>query len=476
MAVKDIRPLKRVENEQMMDALRRELSLEYQARVPEATKAGIEASLKALTKYPGLYNEFVSALVNRIGLVISKNMIWTNPLAIFKRGMLEWGDTIEEIYTGLLEAHTYDPDRENMEQVLFSTELPPVEANFHRVNRQEFYKFTVNESLLKRAFLEPGGLSNFINDLMSAPTTSDNWDEFLITCSLFAHAEKNGGFYHVNIPDLRDWDSDGSDSRLALRKIRAMSETLTFPSTNYNAARMPVHAPIGDQVLIATPRFKAAIDVEALAAAFNMDKVNLEQRIITVPEDQLNIPGAGAILTTDEFFVIADQKIETTTMPNPASLHTNYFLHHWQVISHSRFAPAVVFGTMADDEVITIQAPVTTVSAIAVTDVNGVAITDSEVTRGFIYQATATATTVAGEDRGVVFSVTGNGSTRTRISAAGVLLVAPDEPSATLTVTAESVQIQSGAVTAKTIFLAVTGEGHPDWPEGIVWPEGDVTP
>ena len=76
MAVKDIRPLKRVENEQMMDALRRELSLEYQARVPEATKAGIEATLKALTKYPGLYNEFVSALTRQILMICSTEQVF----------------------------------------------------------------------------------------------------------------------------------------------------------------------------------------------------------------------------------------------------------------------------------------------------------------------------------------------------------------------------------------------------------------
>src|SRR5205085_2463831 len=150
-------------------------------------------------------------------------------------------------------------------QTLFSRETPEVQANFHTINRQDFYKVTINESLLNRAFLDPTGLSGFINQLMEAPSNSDQLDEFLLTCSLFREYESNGGFYHVNVPDVRNLDSSGDDARLALRKMRAMADNLKFLSTKYNAAHMPIFARPEQLVIFASPEFNAAVDVDALA-------------------------------------------------------------------------------------------------------------------------------------------------------------------------------------------------------------------
>lgn len=467
MAVKDIRPLKRVSNEQMLDIVRGELSLDYQHRIPEATKVGIERTLKALTQFNALRNEFVGALVNRIGLVIAKNTIWTNPLAVFKRGMLTYGDTIEEIYTGLLESRVYDPDRENMEQVLFATELPEVQANFHRVNRQEFYKFTVNESLLSRAFLDDGGLQQFITTLMSAPTTSDNWDEFLLTCSLFKEYGENGGYFNVNIPDVVNPASGEAEAKAALRKIRAVTELLKFPSTRYNAARMPVFANTDELVLFTTPEFRAALDVEALASAFHMERAEIQTRMITIPKERFVGVGVGveAILTTDDFFVIADQKIETTSQVNPASLHTNYFLHHWSVISASRFAPAITFGTGPDSSYVEITNESDTVSTIVFTDVDGATVVAGN--RGYVYQATANSfdSVDTDTDLGVVFEVTGANDKRTHITDAGVLHIGQNETAATLSVTATAlVEDSAGNLPTATASFAVIGDSAPVWP------------
>src|SRR5699024_12701557 len=95
--------------------------------------------------------------------------------------------------------------------------------------------------------------------------------------------------------------------------------------------------------------FNATIDVDALAGAFNVERSTLAGRQVTIPQEQFGLDGAQAILTTKDFFVVADQILENTSAENPVGLTTNYFLHHWPVISQSRFAPAVLFHTGADD-------------------------------------------------------------------------------------------------------------------------------
>ena len=166
--------LRDTDNAIVMDSIRSQLSNDYQRRIPEATKAGISEAVATLHKFSVHHNEFVEALVNRIGSTYARNMTWSNPLAEFKRGMLEYGDTIQEIQVGLLQSYAWDPDREYMERVLFERELPEVQSSYHTVNRQEFYKVTINNNMLRRAFLEQGGLADFASRIMEAPITSDN--------------------------------------------------------------------------------------------------------------------------------------------------------------------------------------------------------------------------------------------------------------------------------------------------------------
>jgi hypothetical protein len=176
---------------------------------------------------------------------------------MFKRGMLNFGDSIEEIQVGLVQAHVYDPDREYMEEALFATERPDVKSIFHKINRQNYYKVTINHVLLQRAFLEEGGLAKFIGQLIQSPMTSDQVDEFLLTCSLFKQYEANGGFHHVHVPDVAALSSNTDDAKLTLRKLRALTQELTFVSTKYNAAGMPTFANPKDLVLFASPDFIA---------------------------------------------------------------------------------------------------------------------------------------------------------------------------------------------------------------------------
>ena len=467
----DVRPLKPSSNLDILNAIRRDADLTYQRRIPEATKANIQETLRGLQTNRPLMNEFIDSLVNRIGQVIVRNNNWTNPFAEFKRGLLPYGDTIEEIQTGLLEAHKYDPDREYLEKDIFGTERPEVQANYHKVNREDFYKVTINDALLQRAFLDTqGGLHEFINSLMEAPNNSDQLDEFLLTVQLFAEYENNGGFYKVQVPDVSALTSNEADARATLRKMRAMADTLTFLSTRYNAAHMPTFAKRDDLVIFCTPEFNAAVDVEALAGAFNIEKASAYGRIIPIPAEHFGIKGAQAIMTTRDFFVMADQRFETTTAFNPAGLHNNYFLHHWQVVSASRFVPAVLFTTDTVEEIVIDPTPVTGIKAIEVTDRNGGTVT--KVKRGEVYNLNSDAVTTpaGGVNDGVRWALTGSQSPMTVLRQTGVLHVAPDEPSTSLIVTAITTWIDPDADVpapkTATVTLGVVGDKADAWPVG----------
>ena len=455
---------KDISNEQILNAIRKNASYDYQRRIPDATKASVEATLKNLTDNLPLWNEFVNVLINRIGLEVYRGKVWNSPLQIFKKGQLEYGDTIEEIVSGLLEAKTYDPAREALEGEVWGTETPDVQTSFHKVNRKNYYKLSVNESQLRFAFTQEGGLSKFVNALMDTPTTSDNWDEFLMVAKLLSSYEENGGFFNVKVPDLTASTATEADAKQFLKATREIGNTLPFLSTHYNAAGMPAFASPDELVFIMTPKVQASIDVDALAAAFNMDKATMPGRTVIIPDEYIDMPGTQAIVTTEEFFMIYDSLLRTESIFNPASLTTNYFLHHWEVISYSRFVPAVRLSTDPTTKIEGAALSVTSVSKPTVVDHDFKNVTSVE--RGASYGvdtwavfAANSADITQGE---AIITLSGNESTRTYVTQNGTLYVGADDTATSLTITAES----SGK--SNTATVTVTGDVLTLWPNPAV--------
>lgn len=449
-----------ISNGEILAAIRHEASSDYQRRIPDAIKADVQETLKQLNNYTPAWNEFVGAIVNKIGLTIARNNSWTNPLARYKKGLLNAGDTVEEIQTGLIQGYVFDPRREYGEKALFGKHIPEVQTAYHTVNRESIYPLTVQRSTLQRAFLSDDGLAQFVTQLMDAASTSDNWDEYLLTVNLFREYEKNGGFFKVHVNDIGASDSTADDARSGLRTMREYAETLPFLSRHYNAAKMPVHANPADMILITTPQFKSGLDVNGLAAMFNVSYAEVPYKTHVIPKQDINIPGVEAILTTTDFFQIYDTYFNTDSQPNPAGRYENFFLHHDQIISASRFVPAIAFTTGEGDVIEIVSEPVTGVNTIKIKDRSGVEV--NSVTRGESYTVEAGAIT-AGDNSATVLTLSGKESNFTYLSQTGAMHVSIDEKASELVIS--SVAEDNDAVaTSRTIN--VTGDVVEFWPTG----------
>ena len=83
----------------ILNTIRANASYEYQSSVPEVlTEHDIPALGEVLYGYPALANQFVNALVNRIALVRVKSATFNNAYAQLKKGYLEFGETVEEVF------------------------------------------------------------------------------------------------------------------------------------------------------------------------------------------------------------------------------------------------------------------------------------------------------------------------------------------------------------------------------------------
>lgn len=448
MPKKSIGTLTNATNEAILMALAKNGSPEFQTRVPAAVKTGLKYTLDTLTEYTPLWNEFVSGLINRIGKIVVRNNSWQNPLARFKKGMLTAGEQVEEIQHGLLKAYTTSSAKSSTEEDIFGWSQPYVESNFHKHNYRVCYKLTIDNSELRKAFISEDGLADFVSGLMSVPATSDAQDEFLMMTRLFREYEARDGFFKVHVDDISGDSPSDAHVKHLLRRVREFRHKLRFLNTAYNPAHMPVAANPSDVVLFTSPEVESAIDVEALAAAFNIKHEEIPFRTIVIPREQMPSAKIQAILTTSDFFQIYDSMLQTESIFNPGNVATNFFYHHRGVFSVSRFVPAISFTT--DDGSVVISTPEIQVKAIGdlkVVDAmeQPVDPTSGKLKRGNLYQCDVSGVTyetpepseetLAASPIGWVWKVSGNNSNKTAFMYDGVLRIGSDETAKKVTVT-----------------------------------------
>ena len=390
-----------------------------------------------ITTFQPLANTFLSALVNRIGRVIINSKMYSNPWAGFKRGLLEYGETIEELFVNIVQAQDFDP--ETAENEVFKRKIPDVRSAFHTMNYQKFYKTTVSNDQLRQAFLSFEGISDLIGKIAEALYTSANYDEYLVMKYMVCYAMEHGAFHPVTIAQ-----PTAANSNSVVTTLKATSEKLQFLSADYNQAGVYNHTPKGDQYFIMTADFSSIVDVETLARAFNIDKVTLMGHTVIIDQFTFTTSETARLqellgtqykdLTTSlfadvpcvcvdrDFFMIFDNFQNMTEQYNGEGLYWNYWLHQWKTFSTSPFANAVIF---------TDKTPA----------VSAVAITPSKLTmgKGTSTQFTATVTNAGFASTGVTWSISGQQSANTRIDGQGRLYIAQDESATTITVTATSV-------------------------------------
>lgn len=321
----------------VLNAIRANASSTYQERIPVATQENIRQIGNAMMTYEATQNEFLSALVNRIGRVIITSKSYTNPLRVFKKGILEYGETIEEIFVNIAKAKQFDPSV--AEEEVFKREIPDVNAVFHKMNLQNFYKVTVSNEQLRQAFLSSQGINDLIGYIVDSLYTGAEFDEYITMKQLIVDAANNGEMYAVNIPAV-----SSDNTKTIVSTIKGVSNQLEFMSSTYNSMGVLTHTRKNRQVLIIDAALDAAIDVDVLAYAFNMDKAEFMGRRVLV-DNFGELTGVVAALVDEDWFMVYDNFIGFTENYNGQGLYWNYFYHVWKTFSTSPFSNAILFTT-----------------------------------------------------------------------------------------------------------------------------------
>ena len=347
----------------ILNVIRENATQNYKEYIPKATPDAnsIRQIGAVIMDYPALQNEFLNALVNRIGRVLITSKMYDNPWAMFKKGMLEFGETVEEIFVNMAKPFQFDPAV--AESNLFKREIPDVRAAFHIMNYQKYYKSTVSNDQLRQAFLSWQGITDLIAKIVDSMYTGANYDEFITMKYMLVRHILDGHMYPVQIPTV-----ETANMKQIVSKIKGISNQYEFQSNKYNLAGVYTHTLKRDQYMLINSMFDAEMDVEVLASAFNMSKAEfMGQRVLVdsfgaldkerleelfaddttfkMPtDDELTaLDAIPAILVDRDWFMIFDNVYNFTEQYNGEGLYWNYWYHVWKTFSVSPFANNALF-------------------------------------------------------------------------------------------------------------------------------------
>ena len=344
----------------IINTIRANASAAYQNTVPAiADVSDIPKVGEALYGYPAHANEFLTALMNQIAQVRIKSALFNNAYAELKKGYLEFGETVEEVFVSIAKAREFSVEKAEARE--FKRTLPDVKSAFHLMNWRVQYPITVQQEDLRRAFTSADGVTDLIAQIIGAVMTAAEYDEYLLFKYLIIKGIAKGKLYPVGV-------NVTADIKNAAKSFRGTSNQLEFMNTKYNETGVHTVTSKADQYIFMDAQFNADYDVDVLASAFNMDKATFTGHLKLIDDfttfdnerfdeirancdmiEEVTATELGlmadvvAVLVDKEWFQVYDNLTMMTEKQVASGVYWNYFYNVWKTVDTSPFSNAVVF-------------------------------------------------------------------------------------------------------------------------------------
>lgn len=403
----------------------------------------ISAFGQPILNYQVVQNEFMSALFNRIAATQFEVKYFNNPLRVLEGDRVPFGHAVQDIAVNKIAGRKFNV--EDFAGLLAKYEAD-VKVQYLEVNSDIQYPVTITRAKLQKAFLSWDNLNSFIDEITNEMYNSAYIDEYNQVRALVTEAYLNNRVQIQTVSAV----SDEATAKAFTEKARELFLNFQAPSSSYNAwakvggAGRPIITWTNpeDIVIIIKNSVRAKLDVQSLAAAFNVEYATLLGNIISVPDfDIYNDDGTKhsdgsaivGILCDKAFFKIREQDRDFSDFWNPNNRTWQLYLNIVKMYATSLFANAVVFATSTP----TVDATAVTPSKTTVSVKEGENVVVPVTLTPF--QATTTVTASSSAEGKATVAVTGHNVTITGV----------DEGSATITVSA-------GAGVTATIAVTVT--------------------
>lgn len=294
----------------VLNAIRSTSSSAYQNTVPLATATNITDVGAAVLNAPTVIrNEFMTNLYNKIGLSLVDSPLIENQFSFLKKGTLEFGQSIEDIYVGLAQGQEYVTGMKEGDPIpdQFSIKkLPSFTAIYSTILSRQ-YQVTRHLTDLKKAFHSGGGVESFVAAMMNALVSGENYDDMRATIALIARqieeaqveseANNHKGTVHLltEFNTMKGWTPDATTGdphpealtadtafksaeflRFFTNSLKKHSKRMRHLRSDFNIAGVQQTLPQNRQRIMMLEDITVDFETELIAWAYNGDKFILD--------------------------------------------------------------------------------------------------------------------------------------------------------------------------------------------------------
>lgn len=324
----------------------------YRAATQDATvQMDFRRTMEPIVKYGPYMNEFLTFVVNKIAVQRVESKIYANRFAMLKKDGYPLGTDMEMNYVNPAMGRDYAM---SVGDTLLNRTKADVKTCYFRVNRRRQFPITIPREIMEGAFTQWEQLDAMTNGIVQSMFSGNAIEEENKVIQLISDSVSKNVVKSVQIT----WDltNDPAESCLRLGKlIQRTAMNMKHFGSDYNnwqayAASQGIDDPTpaitwiddNDYFIFIRTDALSEMNYEVLAAAFNLNKVELQGRIIEVPSfDYYNIGASGAmdfssktvdpskiiaVIADRKTFSYSDQFQRTTDFYNGAGLYQNQYL------------------------------------------------------------------------------------------------------------------------------------------------------
>lgn len=298
---------------------------------------------RTILAYEPFMNEFTN-MVCKIAETWIRQKNLRNNLAILKRATPSpLGLDVEEVFVNPAKEQDFDECGSD----LLACKPNDIKVAYHRRSREKQYECFVSRAQMQSAFTSWEKMDALVQNIVNSLFDGNRNSEWGYSKALFGQGATDGVIknqFGVAKP------INEATGKAFIKTVRTTALNMQMPGTAYNSY-MDLTGSKGepaitqtypeDMILVVRSDVLTNIDVDVLAAAFNMSKADFIGRVLTVDTftdvDGNALPNQLAFIGDQNVPVIIPQLEETSSFWNAKALKWTYYLTVFQIWSLSPF-------------------------------------------------------------------------------------------------------------------------------------------
>lgn len=268
----------------------------------------------------------IYGLVEKIAKQVIRGVVADDRLAELEKGTIENGTTLEQVVVALAEAGVFTDSEDGTDATNPFKALDPnlVVRYFKDWTSRQFSAKVSNQKL--RKVISDGGSAGDIAELIVASLVEgENQKNYETVRDMFeaTSAAMKSAKQIIEMDQINDPSKVEAKLKEILLAIKNTVSGMTYVNDKYNAANIKRKTNKEDIMVVMPYELYNMIDVEVLAGIFNVDKLEVESRVILV--DTPITEGFHIFVFDKNAVQIYTRLKELTSQFNAKTLEMNYF-------------------------------------------------------------------------------------------------------------------------------------------------------